>query len=200
LQALARRIDPEAEARSIRIANIPMNNAIALPGRHVILFRGLVEQAASPDEVAGVLAHELGHVRQRHILTAMIRQMGLSVLLGGTGGSDQINSMMSMAYSREAEHAADMHALKRLQAAGISTRPLAMFFARLSPKGTQAAGSWDKVPAWLSTHPSSTSREAMFDRVKTGKTTVALDAAQWEALRSMCHQDRKVKSGWNAIL
>jgi Zn-dependent protease with chaperone function len=75
---------------------------VALPGGNVILFDGLVKQARSPDEVAGVLAHEIGHVREKHVMQALLRQMGLAVVLGGIDGNSGalVNNMLSMSYSR----------------------------------------------------------------------------------------------------
>ncbi|WP_341873239.1 M48 family metalloprotease [Sphingobium fuliginis] len=61
-----------------------------MAGGRIILFDGLVQQAKSADEVAGVLGHELGHVRHRDTMTGLIRQLGLSVVLGGAGAMPAI--------------------------------------------------------------------------------------------------------------
>ena len=81
LDALVRKIDQGKPAVRVHVANIGMVNAVALPGGNIVLFRGLLQEAKSPDEIAGVLGHEIGHVRKRHVVRALMRQAGLSVLL-----------------------------------------------------------------------------------------------------------------------
>lgn len=212
LRALATRMDPQREARSITIANIPMVNAVALPGRHVILFRGLIDQAKSPDEVAGVLGHELGHVAHRDTMAALLRQLGLSVILSGMGGSTggNVNALLSLSYSREAEHEADLAAIEGLRRANISPLPTAGFFERLGGdgegkdksknknKGKAGAGdsnSVEEAAGWLASHPSSGSRRALFEQaaVKGHRYGQALTSDQWNALKAMCAKDRTVK-------
>ena len=66
-------------------------NALAVPGGQIVLTRGLVQTAGSPDEVAGVLAHELGHAIELHPETGIVRAMGLSaaaqLMFAGSAGS-----------------------------------------------------------------------------------------------------------------
>ena len=57
-------------------------NAIALPGGKIYFFDSLLEKAESPDEVAGILAHELGHGHHRHVMRGIIHQGGTSYLAG----------------------------------------------------------------------------------------------------------------------
>ncbi len=213
LRKLTGKMDPRGEARSIEVANIGMVNAIALPGRRVILFNGLVEQAGSPDEVAGVLGHELGHVEHRHTLTALMRQLGLSVILGGLDGSGgaYLNTMLGLNFSREAEHEADMAAIGSLKAANVSPGPTAAFFERLGGKAegkdktepTNKAGAQEsdaeEMTGWLASHPSSKSRRALFEgAVEKGRRyEAALTPAEWNSLRTMCKADREVKQDWD---
>jgi beta-barrel assembly-enhancing protease len=197
LRALAARIDPGHEARDIALANIPMVNAVTLPGGRIILFDGLVQQAKSADEVAGVLGHELGHVRHRDTMTGLIRQLGLSVVLGGAGGNagNYLNGVLSLSYGRGAETAADGVAIGQMRAAGISPAATAAFFDRIGGKdeGTEA-----RAMSWLSSHPLSAERRRRFAAaVKPGTAyRPALDHAQWQALRTSCASDPKVARFW----
>ena len=68
LDAMVRRIEPNAEGLKVRTVNIAMVNAVALPGGHIFIFRGLLQEAKSPDELAGVIGHEIGHVRNRDVM------------------------------------------------------------------------------------------------------------------------------------
>src|SRR5690606_38593589 len=121
LARLQRQLGGDVRIRQIGIANIDMVNAVALPGGRVLLFNGLLKEAKSPDEVAGVLGHEMGHVRHRDTMTALVRQLGLSVVLGGFNGQvgGAVNGLLAMSYSRDAERAADAYSIDRLRAADI---------------------------------------------------------------------------------
>ena len=89
----------------------PEANAAALAGGYIYIFQGLIEKAESVDEVAGVIAHELGHVAHRDGTKALIQAGGLSFLFGMllgdfVGGGAVVmaaTSLLQSAYSREAE-------------------------------------------------------------------------------------------------
>ena len=165
-----------------------MANAFALPGGRVVLFRGLIEDAGDPGEVAGVLAHEIGHVTHRHGTQAILRSLGLEVLFGlmlgelGEGLFGGIGaSLLSLSYSRDAEVEADRVALVLLGDTGIGARGLAAFFKRLAEGGP-------KLPAalqLLSTHPSHEARARLFEGAM-GAQGPAMSAADWAALKEIC--------------
>ncbi|EPR17016.1 peptidase [Sphingobium indicum IP26] len=197
LRRLAAQVDPDGEARDIALANIPMVNAVTLPGGRIILFDGLIQQAKSADEVAGVLGHELGHVRHHDTMTGLIRQLGLSVVLGGAGGNagNYLNGVLSLSYGRGAETAADGVAIEQMRAAGISPAATAAFFERI---GGKEEGREARAMSWLSSHPLSAERRRRFTAaVKPGAAyRPALDQAQWQALRTSCASDPKVAKFW----
>ncbi len=60
----------------------PEANAIALPGGHIYVFQGLIDKAETPDELAGVIAHEIGHVAHRDGTRSVLQAAGLSFLFG----------------------------------------------------------------------------------------------------------------------
>lgn len=188
LKALGARLR-QGDDVTIRVVHAPMINAVAFPGGQVVLFDGLIQNAKSPDEVAGVLAHELGHVAHRDGMESLIRQYGLSLLLGGFDSniSGYGNALLNARYSRKAEAGADGYAIGRLQAANISPLPTAALFARLA-KQDEDPGSAGILLNYLSSHPLSSSRERQFTQsVRPGVAyKPALDAAQWQALRAMC--------------
>ncbi|MCI4591655.1 M48 family metallopeptidase [Sphingobium sp. BYY-5] len=198
LRALVARIDPKGEAREVALANIPLVNAVTLPGGRIILFDGLVQQAGSPDEVAGVLGHELGHVRHRDTLTGLVRQLGLSAVLGGFGGNagGYLNGVLSLSYGRDAESVADSVAIDQMRAAAISPAGTAAFFARMGGKGE--ADRTEQAMTWLSSHPLSADRRKRFEQAvdKGGRYRPALDGAQWQALRTACKSDPHVAKAW----
>ncbi|MDX7324874.1 M48 family metalloprotease, partial [Providencia rettgeri] len=79
LKTLATRIDPDDPRLEVDVVKLPMVNAVTLPGGRIVVFDGLIRAAKSPDEVAGVVAHEIGHVRHRDVMEGLLRQFGLSV-------------------------------------------------------------------------------------------------------------------------
>ena len=121
LAKLLAKVDPAEEKVRAGVANMAMVNAVALPGGQVMLFDGLVQQADSPEELAGVLAHEVGHVRERHVMTALLRQFGLSILLAGadSGVTNGVFGLAAMGYSRDAEREADDYARARMAESNI---------------------------------------------------------------------------------
>ena len=118
-------------------------NAFAAPGGYVVLFRGLIERAGNPEEVAGVLAHEIQHVAQRHATRALVRQASTGLLLAAmTGdasgvfvyGVEAARTLGTLRYSRQAEEEADLEGLRLLVAAGIEPAGMVTFFESLRRK------------------------------------------------------------------
>ncbi len=202
LDKLVRSLDANPQDLQIEVAKIDMLNAVALPGGRVILFDGLVKQAKSADEVAGVLAHEIGHVRERHVMQSLLRQMGLAVVLGGldgTGGS-MLSGALSVSYTRDSEREADRHSMKALSGAAISPVATADFFNRLAKLSGEADGNkrLTAMTGYISSHPLSAERKEAFQNsiVKGKDYKPALTPAEWTELKTMCTLDRNAKDGF----
>ena len=182
----------EAYSFEVHVLDLDIPNAFALPGGQIVLFRGLIDAAGSPDEVAGILAHEMGHVTERHGTQRLVESLGLAfffgVLLGdlsggaiGTAGT----AFISLGFSREAEAEADRVALALLESGGMGAGGLADFFARLESKQGKLAGAFEL----LSSHPSHARRRQMFDAARRPGAP-ALDEASWRDLQSICDERR----------
>lgn len=199
LAALKQRLDPGDQPLEIHIANFDMVNAVALPGGKVVIFRGLIDKADSPDELAGVLAHEIGHVRKRHVMQSLLRQFGLSIVLGGANGQagQALNTLAALTYSRSAEAEADRYSIERMRAAQISPLPTAAFFARLGGDEKKLGKASKAALTYISSHPLSLQREAAFraSAAPGAQFTPALVPAQWHALREACRLDKSVTKG-----
>ncbi len=186
LNALVRRVAPDARDLEVSVVAQPMVNAMALPGGRIVLFSGLLRAAKSPDEVAGVLGHEIGHVDNRDVMESLLRQVGLSVLLGGMDGNvgGYTNALLATAYSRSAEARADAYSQARLRAAAISPAATAAFFQRLG-KGAEGA---ERLFVYIASHPVSADRARAFaaSAAKDATHRPALDPAQWAALQNIC--------------
>ncbi len=135
-------------------------NAFAAPGGLIVVHTGLISEAGSAEEVAGVLAHEMAHTAKRHSMRQMIYGAGLLPLMGllvgrtdAAGLVRDVGQLSALKFSRAQEEDADRIGFDTLVAASISTEGLARFFDRLArSEGTPAA--------FLSTHPSSAGRAA----------------------------------------
>jgi beta-barrel assembly-enhancing protease len=169
----------------IGVLDRPEVNAFAAPGGRIVVFRGLVEGAASPDELAGVLAHELTHALKRHGTQHLVRALGLSLILDVAVGQGTARSFaetgLFLAYSRDFEREADAGAVELLHAAGIDPGALAAFFER-----TRKSGKGELLPLWLRSHPTDEERAGRILAASRPGSGPALDEAQWQALKRIC--------------
>lgn len=182
----AGRIDFDIEA-AVMSSRIP--NAFALPGGKIFLLDGLLQRARNVDEVAGVMAHELGHVQHRDHLRKIIQNGGTSFLVGllfgdVTGSSAVIfagRSLFDASYSREAERDADRFAIDVMHELGRSPKPMGEFLFRIT-------GAQTEMPlSILATHPLTADRRALMtqeDRPVSGVDLLSAD--EWQALRRIC--------------
>ena len=194
LAKLLGRVDPGDPKVRAGVANIDMVNAVALPGAQVLLFDGLVQQAESPEELAGVLGHEVGHVRERHVMTALLRQFGLSILLSGanSGIGDTAFGLAQMGYSRDAEREADEYARARMAESDISPLGAAGFFERMAKK---YGDNDDSLFGWVASHPSAGERARLYRAAADTDEDYppVLSDAEFKALKSMCEDDPDVE-------
>ena len=142
-------------------------NAFALPGGIIVVHTGLIAASRRAEELAGVLAHEIQHVEQRHSLRAAFKQLGMRglwALVTGDLGSTLIGQaalqLTSLTFSRSDERSADAKGLDELVARGIDPQGMIDFFA------TMAKRSEVDPPAFLSSHPTGPERrQALLDRL-----------------------------------
>lgn len=188
IDKLVRRLAPDARGLRVRVVNIGIVNAAALPGGNIVVFRELLTESQSPEEFAGVLAHEIAHVRNRDVAEAMIREMGFGFVIGAIGGNagGYAHQIAALSYSRRTEARADADAIQMLRTAGISPAPTAAFFDRLAKQ--EAVRETDGAFAYLSTHPISKTRAAQFRRsALAAPEGPLLTRDEWDALADICH-------------
>jgi len=156
------------------ILDTPVVNAFALPGGYVYVTRGLLALASDEAELAGVLAHEIGHVTARHsaerygqATAARIAQIGLGILFGGAA-ADAVGAAGGIAlksFSREQEHEADLLGIRYLARAGYDPQAMATFLehlladSRLEAEMAGQAGRADEFNI-MQTHPRTADRVA----------------------------------------
>ncbi|MCB1877535.1 MAG: M48 family metallopeptidase [Chromatiales bacterium] len=182
LQALGNRLavnaDPSTQPFTFFLVDAPSVNAYAGPGGFIGVHTGLVEAAKNESELAGVLAHEMGHVTQRHLYRAYdnARKMSLplaaialaGILIGATAGlggagiaavaGAQAGAVQSqLNFSRNNEQEADRVGLRTLASSGFDPMAMPDFFERLDQESRYYE---NKAPEFLRTHPVTTSRIA----------------------------------------
>ena len=135
-------------------------NAFTIPGGNIYVFTGLISFCESPEQLAAVLAHEMGHVEKRHTVDRLAREFGLSVLFSiMTGGdtvllSDLYQTLISSGFSRSQEKEADQFALNLLEDASISPKSIASFFRKLNRENL----AYDENIELVMTHPHNNTR------------------------------------------
>lgn len=184
---------PEAAPFRIIIADESEFNALALPGGTIVVFRGLLEKTGSAEELAGVIAHELQHVRLRHVTRRILSDYSkgflISAFSGGAAafGARIAHQLTSLRYSRADENEADAGGLGLFLAAGLDPEAMIRFFEN-SRDRFELPGALK----YISTHPGVDERIARLRRLAakspaTRPYTSILEAgADWSSLRTRC--------------
>jgi len=195
LQRLAERLAPrQKDLFRIIVVKDSTPNAFAFPGGLIAFTSGFLREAKSPEEIAGVLAHEMQHVLQRHIMATVVRSSILavvwSVVIGDYAGLAVVDpglvyTLVTKKFDRELEVKADLGALRMLDQAKIARRGFRDFFDRV--------GDNSELEKWMtmfSTHPASPERVAMIDRgAPKGPFKPAMSALDWTSLKHGCVKD-----------
>jgi Zn-dependent protease with chaperone function len=183
---VAAAMDSSVES-AVLSSSIP--NAFALPGGKVYLFRGLLAKAENADEIAGVLAHELGHLRHRDGTRNLIYNGGTSFLIGLlfgdiTGSGALIfasRSLVTASYTRDAEQNADTFSIDVMHALGRSPKPMGELLFRATGKEA------DKGISILASHPLTEDRlERMNSEDRPASQPPLLTPQEWTSLKAIC--------------
>ena len=190
LNALVERLEPGAtrgpHAIQVAALNIDVFNAAALPGNHIVIFEPAITETENVEELAGIVAHEIAHVRRRHVTEALIRELGIGALIrlfaGDVGANAQ--QLVALSYTRTNEAQADADAIRMLKRAGISPKPTGDLFKRLSAEEGQTFVSAE----FLNSHPNTAGRAKRFAAAYDPKAHYrdALQRDDADALFNIC--------------
>ena len=167
IQKLGESIDIPDLKLEIHVVESEQINAFALPGGQMVVFTGLLRRAKTPEEVAGVLAHEIAHVTERHGIERIIQSVGVitavQLLMGdATGVMAMAAQLLTVAtinnYSRDQETEADEAGVALLVDAGINPSGLAAFFEVLKEESSDTPQAMQEALSWMSTHPDTDQR------------------------------------------
>ena len=188
---------PSPYSFHVTVVDSPVLNALAAPGGEIVLYRRLVASPQTPEELAGVLAHEMQHVLQRHVMKALVRDLTLAALVAAVFGDvsgigafavQGARTLTTLHYSRDAEAQADREGLTLLKAARIDPDGMVRFFQTLKK---QAGGA--EVPTYLSTHPETDERlaemKALAAQLGTdlkSLPTALLADVNWSEVKNLC--------------
>jgi len=170
----------------IYVAKADELNAFAAPGGHIVLYKAILDHARSPNEVAGVLAHEMGHVVEDHPAKAVVEAFGYNIFGLLVPGSDSTTSevaktLLTSAHSRADELDADRVGVQMLNAAELDSHGLIGFFKTLDEGGNKIPGALQ----FLSTHPAGDTRtNSLQDFVQDGAPAMTPD--EWASFKAIC--------------
>ena len=178
----------------VTVVDDPTVNAFAVPGGQIVLLRGLVERTRSPEELAGVLAHELQHVLQRHATRLLLQHASTGLLLVAVSGDmtgamaygiESARVLGTLRYSRHLESDADVQGLQMLLAADVDPQGMIAFFETMRA-AERGAGS---TVRYLTSHPLAAERvEALKQLAGSQKREFRplLPGRDWTELRRVC--------------
>ncbi|MBX3237558.1 MAG: M48 family metallopeptidase [Nitrospiraceae bacterium] len=181
------------------VVDDPSINAFAAPGGHVLLLRGLLERTESPEQLAGVLAHELQHVYHRHTTRAILEQTAGTLLLtavsgdfsgGMAWGLEGARAVGTLHYSRSHESEADVEGIKMMQAARLDSNAMIAFYGIMQRESKDHDGSF----AFLETHPEMAQRIVtlltLADTTSSRPSTL-FSTDEWKDIRALCRIKQK---------
>lgn len=165
----------------IRIIRGKTVNAFATLGGQIYVYEGLLQQTGSAEELAGILAHEIEHVKRRHIIQGVFVRLltsgAIRFIFTGQGSLDpQLAGMLlKMRFSREQEQEADAGGLKRLHDAAIDPAGMQAFFER--------TGKGANIPTLLSDHPADSDRAVLMAKYRPATPIPIMSHADWRVVK-----------------
>jgi len=177
----------------VTIVDSPVFNAFAAPGGYIVIHRRLLESTETPEELAGVLAHEMQHILQRHATKALIRHLSMAAIVAAVFGDvsgigafavQGARTLTTLHYSRENEAEADREGMHLLQAARINPAGMIRFFETLK---AQTRGA--EPPAYLSTHPETDERITRLKALAAAAPVSPqplLPDVKWDEVKNLC--------------
>ena len=179
----------------VLITRQDMLNAFALPGGIILLTNELIQSADTPEELAGVVAHELGHVAARDPLRSLIYSVStagiLSLVVGDFSGGTLIymlaDQALNSSYSRRAESRADAYSVEKLQHGNVDLKGFVRFFKRVEELEPDFLENF----SYISTHPSTLKRRIAIENAARRQliTKPVLSLAEWHSIKTACKKE-----------
>ena len=160
-----------------------MINAFTVPGGNILISTGLIEFCDTPEELAAVMAHEMGHVEERHVVSRLVKELGMEILTSGDQYviGEVTGLLTSTSFDRKQEEEADLFAARLLEASSIEPRTLATLFRKLEKEMDNDLLNQFEI---ISTHPNFRSRIRDALLYKPGDEFIALPIElDWDGIK-----------------
>ena len=187
---------PKSYPFKVYVIKSPMVNAVALPGGYIIVYQGLIEKTLSPEELAGVIAHEIQHITKRHATKRIIEDSATGLMISAitgdvTGaavyGAKAAHTLARLRYSRQDEDEADREGMRMVISAGIDPSGLIRFF-----DGMKDRNAVPGVLQYIATHPDMNQRIARLKKLAAetgghaGRYMTLAEASDWDRIKNGC--------------
>lgn len=157
----------------IKVIDDDIMNAISLPGGHIFVFKGLIDNVDNDDQLAGVIAHEVGHITARHGIKRLQNSYGalllqIAAMEAGGGAAAGVNLALTSLfteYSQRDEFESDRLAVKYMTKAGFDPREMTVFLQKLKDEADKKTRRY----SYWRTHPYIAKRKAVVNQEITGK-------------------------------
>jgi Zn-dependent protease with chaperone function len=181
----------------VTLVDSPQVNAMAAPGGYLMVFRGLLQETDTPEELAGVLAHEIQHVLLRHSMRLIVQHVSMAFIIAALSGDasgmllyglQAAQTLQTLSYSREAENEADEQGLVLLQHANINPEGMMSFFEKLRSEEHQGEESPFR---YFSTHPPTHERQEHLEGLELPHSIPYQKfpfEKNWVTLRDLCEE------------
>ncbi len=181
--------DTDIPAIKITVLQSKVPNAFALPGGRMVIMSSLIDMAEHPNALAGVIAHEFGHIEGTHPMSLFVTNVGIaalfSVAFGDVSGGTILAAVgqyaAGAAYSRDFENVADTRSIELMNGLGYDIAPVIPLFEKLGEKTPELG-----VLSVFSSHPDMQERVAALGAAKSTGTGKAFNDREWRAIQIMC--------------
>ena len=188
-ERLSKGMDTVSYEYDIYVLKSDQVNAFTAFHGQLFVFTGLIEQTESAEELAAVLAHELAHAENRHVIKNLIKEIGLNSLILIISGGDPVvmqeitKMVVSSGFSRNLEREADEYAIQYLRKANINPNRLTQFFLKLKQKNRELPDGFE----WISSHPALKER-IQFVTENAGDSIVEIPIdLDWDEFKKSLH-------------
>ncbi len=178
------------------LVDSPTVNAMAAPGGHIVVFRGLLERTESAEQLAGVLAHEIQHVLKRHSTRMLTEQILTAILLSTVSGDfsgamtyglQSVQLLGQLHYSQAHETEADEEGMRLILRAGLDPGQMIAFYRILGHERPDEPEILD----YLSSHPRFSERISRLEQLAAqsgGAPKPMMPDFEWSFVRSACRK------------
>ncbi len=191
--SLRRALPASPYTYKVAIVKMPLVNAFAAPGGHIVVTAEMLARTRSPAELAGILAHEIQHVEHRHGTKALLRNVSMRILISALVGdarglSETLGAAATfgdLRYRRADELAADRDGMRLLQAARVEPRAMVTVFEILRDEERRLP----KALTYISTHPATDERIAILEKMAAEARyapTTLLPTTVWASVGAAC--------------